>query len=480
MNLDVDTPLRRTRIKLGFGSAGIAVGALTTGLTSLLLVYYCQVLGLSPSLAGFALALALIIDAISDPLVGVWSDRTRTFLGRRHPYLYASIAPMAFFYWLLWFPPFDSANQWGLFIHLAVTTVLLRLSITLFDVPANALIPELTQNYDLRTSYSAAKTSLSWMSANAIGIAMYAFWLGDHGGPPGSGVLRKSGYEDAAIVVASLVALSALAMTLLIRVKDIPKIPKAPQNSDSTGMQTPGIWNDLMQVYKRRSVLSLLGSAMLFSAGSGTALALWIYIYAYFWGLGSKEIIAVQVMYLLSALVSLIVLPRISATRDKRNLALMVSGLFWLCDVTPITLRLMGLLPPNGSDALTVILCGHALLNGVLFNMVVTLVLSMLSDVVEEHEVDTGARQEAALLAGQTLVSKTSAALGTFFGGALLGWIAFPSGVAPGDVAQETLRFLGLVYVPVMLCMGGVSTFFLTRYRMSRLSRQDLLSKLGR
>jgi len=466
------------RIKCGFGASGVAVGALTTGLTSLLLVYYSQVLGLAPSLAGLGLALALLVDAVADPLVGVWSDRTRTAIGRRHPFIYASVIPMVFFYWLLWFPAFDSSHQVGLFLHLTITTILLRLSMTFFDVPANALIPELTRNYELRTGFSAAKTSLSWLSANSIGIAMYAFWLGDQGGAPGSGVLRRSGYEEGATVVAALVAISAMGTTLLIRVKDVPRL-LVDMRAAISASHRPSIWRDLFRIYSRRSVLALLGSAMLFSAGSGTALALWIYLYAYFWGLSSNAIIAVQVMYLIAAVGSLLLLPGLSARRDKGKLALIISGTFWLSDIAPISLRLAGVMPANGSDWLTILLCGHALLNGILFNMIVSLVLSMLSDVVEQNQLETGDRQEAALLAGQTLVSKTSAALGTLFGGMLLTWIAFPTAAAPGAVATQTLDHLGMVYVPLMLVIGGISTFLITRYGISRTDREAIVAKLG-
>ena len=65
------------------------------------LLYYNQVLGLEPYLASIALGISLIFDAISDPLVGAWSDRLKSKLGRRHPFIYASIIPLAFCIWLL-------------------------------------------------------------------------------------------------------------------------------------------------------------------------------------------------------------------------------------------------------------------------------------------------------------------------------------------------------------------------------------------
>ncbi len=475
MTPTVEGGIGRLRAQIGFGAGGVTVGALTTGLNSFLLIYYSQVLGLSPSLAGLALALALVVDAVSDPLVGMWSDRTHSRIGRRHPFLYASLLPMVACYCLLWFPPFTQANQFGLFAYLTGITVLLRLSMTLFDVPANALIPELTRDYDLRTRFSAAKTSMSWVSANAIGISMYAFWLSDEGGAAGSGLLRQSGYQSAAIFVGLLVGLGALALTLVIRPGLIPRQVRA---SAAENALRPTFFKSLLQIYRRRSVLALLGSAMLFAAGSGTALALWIYLYAYFWGLTSHAINAVQFTYLAAAVVSLFLLPRLAAQRDKRQLALWLSGIFWLTDALPIGLKLLGWMPAAGSTALTVVLCVHALANGVLYNMVVTMVLSMLADVVEESQLETGRREEAAVLAGQTFISKTATALGTLFGGLLLSWIAFPTAAAPGAVSADVLARLGGTYVPVMWTLGLCSTLLLARYGLTRSKRDLLLARL--
>ena len=59
------------------------------------LFYYKQVLGLSGTLTGAAIALSVVWDAISDPLVGAWSDKLRSRWGRRHPFMFASVIPLA-------------------------------------------------------------------------------------------------------------------------------------------------------------------------------------------------------------------------------------------------------------------------------------------------------------------------------------------------------------------------------------------------
>ena len=129
-------------VKLSFGIGQIAEGIKSCSFGAFLMFYYNQVLGLPASLAGTAILIAMIFDAISDPLVGVWSDNTHSRWGRRHPFMYAAAIPVALFYSLLWRPP--DWDDGALFLYLVVLAVLIRTLITFFETPSSALMPELT------------------------------------------------------------------------------------------------------------------------------------------------------------------------------------------------------------------------------------------------------------------------------------------------------------------------------------------------
>lgn len=470
-------PAPGPRAHTAFALSGAVLGATNTGVNFFILIYYDQVLHLAPALAGLALALALIVDGVADPLVGWLSDRWRSSQGRRHPFLYASVVPMALSYWAIWYPPFGPHQQGALFGYLLVTTVALRLSITLFDVPSNALIPELTQDYETRTAFAAAKTSLNWTTANLVGIVSYAVWLKDDPAlGAGSGMLRRAGYEHGAIWIGGLTLLAAAAVPLLLRpwvpwLRRLPPPPAAPSPAK--------LFGELLQTYSNGSILALLLSAVFFAAGMGLTQALWVYFLSFFWNLGSASVNAIQGAYLAAALFAWWALPKISAGRDKRKLAVTLSIVFWLNDVAPIALRLVGLMPANGSPALVPMLMVFGFLDGLLINMVLALVLSMLTDVVEDNLIKTGRREEGVVLAGQTLVTKASTALGTLLGSLVLSLVRFPQGTAAGHIGLDVVFRLGAWFVPAMWLLGLASTISLSRYGISRAEHERAVERLN-
>ena len=106
-----------------YGAGQSAEGIKISVMSSVLLFYYSQVLGLEPGLAGLALLLATITDGVSDVIIGGWSDNFRHRWGRRHLLMYASILPFGISFIALFYPP-EGLGQQGLFLWLLVTTLL--------------------------------------------------------------------------------------------------------------------------------------------------------------------------------------------------------------------------------------------------------------------------------------------------------------------------------------------------------------------
>ena len=184
--------------KLFYGAGSLAFGIKDNGFNVFLLLYYNQVLGLPAGLAGAALAFALVIDALCDPLVGYISDNTRSKWGRRHPYMYAAAAPAALTYLLLWFPP-AGLGQGGLLAYLVVTTVLVRTFITLYEIPSSALGPELSSDYDERTSYMSYRYLFGWLGGVTIQVLAFSVFLKPDA-THRTGQLNAGGYHTYALV----------------------------------------------------------------------------------------------------------------------------------------------------------------------------------------------------------------------------------------------------------------------------------------
>lgn len=168
-----DAPLP-TRIKLFHGFGAVAFGVKDNGFSVFLLIYYNQVLGMRADLVSLALALALVIDAFIDPLIGNLSDRTYTKWGRRLPWLYSAALPLAIAWVVLWSPPGGGAPSfWGL---LGIAVVV-RMLLSACEVPSVALVPELTRDYDERTTLFRYRYLFGWSGGLLMLFLAYNVFL---------------------------------------------------------------------------------------------------------------------------------------------------------------------------------------------------------------------------------------------------------------------------------------------------------------
>ena len=139
----------RFDMKLAFGVGQAAEGIFAAAYGTFLIFFYDQVLGMSGTLAGAAVGIALVVDAFTDPLAGSLSDHWKSRHGRRHPFMYASILPLMVSFYFLFNPPVTS--EFGLFVWLVVFSNATRTSMSLYHVPHIALGAELSEDYDERS-----------------------------------------------------------------------------------------------------------------------------------------------------------------------------------------------------------------------------------------------------------------------------------------------------------------------------------------
>ena len=162
-----------TKFFYGYGASSF--GIKNNGFSYFVLFVYSSVLGLPAWMGGLALNIVLIIDAITDPLVGYFSDRLRSKWGRRHPFMYAAALPVTVTYFFLWTPP-NNLTDWQLFSYLLICATIIRVFITFYEIPSTSLGPELTSNYVERTELLSYRYLFGWFG----GLTTYNlvwFWF---------------------------------------------------------------------------------------------------------------------------------------------------------------------------------------------------------------------------------------------------------------------------------------------------------------
>ncbi|MEM8831005.1 MAG: MFS transporter [Cyanobacteria bacterium P01_G01_bin.19] len=151
--------------KLAYGSGDMGPAITANILVFFLLYFFTNVAGLPAGLAGSILAIGKIGDAINDPIAGILSDRTRTRWGRRIPWMLFGAIPFGVFFFLQWIVPSFSAdpevNKWCLFAYYIVIATLFNLAYTAVNLPYTALTPELTQDYNERTGLNSFRFAFS-------------------------------------------------------------------------------------------------------------------------------------------------------------------------------------------------------------------------------------------------------------------------------------------------------------------------------
>lgn len=471
------------RIRLFYGIGSVAEGIKDTAFSVFLLFFYNQVLGLSGSLAGLAILIALLFDAVSDPLLGAWSDGLRSRWGRRHPFMLAAALPFGLGLWALFAPP-AGLDEPALFAWLLGFSILVRLSLTAYSVPSNAMLPEMTPHYDERTELVALRFLFGWLAG--LGIATFGYFVlfaMQPGG--GDGRLSAEAYARYGATSAVIATLGVLLCTWGTR----RLIPELKQRMVERPLRMRTLRQDLRAVFANKAFRMLFAGALCSAAGWGYINATSFYINTYYWGLSSAQIGGLSLSLYLGLFIAFAITPVISRESDKRDAAVRLSLFALLFGPAPILAAMLGWMPPKGSSDLTIALFLHTGLLFVALISVSMLCASMIADITDQNELQTGQRHEGLLAAVMTFVIKATSGLGTLLAGVVLDLIAFPGAVvapSPGGesptvaVDASTADALGAVVALLMLGLFALSVWCLSRYPLRRDQHADILVELRR
>ena len=459
-----------TKIAYGFGSA--AYGVKDSGFKSFLLLFYNQVVGLPAASVGLAILIAMVADSLLDPLIGHLPDNWRGRWGRRHPLMYASAIPAALSFILLWNPPAGWSDG-ALLAYLVVVAVIARTCITLYEIPSAAMVAELTEDYDERTSILGYRYFFGWWGGLALAVAMFLIFLRPTAEYP-IGQLNRDGYVLYGYAGAALMAASIL-LSAWGTHRFIPWMRKAPAKAAITVL---GEFRKMVQAVNNRSLLMMLGVGLFMAAAQGVVFALAFYWGTYFWGLNSTEMVILIVDGFLASALALVAAPRVQKRFGKRVAACVLLVGSIVVGFLPFILRFAGFFPDNGSPYLVPILFIDGVVRTGLAITCTILVASMIADVVEDSELKTGRRNEGLFFSVMSLVQKAVSGVGALIASMMLAFVGFPEEADPASIDPAVVRNLALVYMPVVAGLYGVAIAFILSYRITRQSHADNLARL--
>ncbi|MCI4644614.1 MAG: MFS transporter [Hyphomonadaceae bacterium] len=459
--------------KTAYGLGQMAEGVVTIVFLIFLLFYYNQVLGLSGTATGLALFLALLVDAITDPLMGALSDRTRSRWGRRHPYLYAAILPLPIAFVLLFSPP-DGLGDVGLFAWLVFFAVLVRLGLTVFFVPHLALGAELSADYHERNQIVAFRQFFSmcgYLVALIVGFGV--FFVSSEAYP--NGQMNPGAYPAFAMIMAGVIAASMLVSALGTH-SQVGKLPSRAGNL----AQSYSLRADLMAIFANRSFRFLVLGMLLFYIVFGVRGSLSLHVFTYYWELGSGAIQTITTSTILGLIVGVVIWAVAGRFFEKRT-GFILGFMGWVgFTAWPVLQDLLGLYPGTASAAYVGVIVWTSIAASIMGAATNVFAGSMIADCIDENELDTGQRQEGAFFGAFTIASKSTTGLGTWLAGLALDIIDFPANAEPGQVDEATLVKLGLMAGPLLIVGGLAALFFIRRYALTRERYQEIQSALKR
>ncbi len=466
--------------KFAYGVGQLAEGLKNSALNTFLLFYYNQVLGLSGTLAGLAVAIALIFDAITDPLAGSISDNWRGRLGRRHPFMYASAIPLGFCFYLLFSPP-GGMSELGLFLWLTVTIVLTRASMTLYHVPHIALGAELSTDYQERSQIVSFRYVLSFAGFFLCYGLGFGWFFRDTPEFP-NGQFNAAAYTPFALSLSLLMVLTIVWSAWGTQHR-IPFLPRAA--GEEGKLSVIGIvvrmFSETKGALQNRSFMWLFAAALVIFVMVGVDSALSLYVLEFFWELDSRGKLFVLLVYPVGIMLGSIISPVTHRFIDKRTGVIIGCAGWAIFQVGPILLRFQGWFPDNGTESLVLTLLSLKFVQGIFAAQSLVSFNSMLADIADEHELATGKRQEGIFFAAASFATKTTAGIGSFLAGIGLDLISWPRGAhiqSAADIPPETLTWLGLFYGPIVAGFAVFNVLFNLKCKMTRQGHEDNVRRL--
>lgn len=457
------------KTKLSYGLGTIAFGIKDQGFNAFLLLYYNQVIGLPAAWVGTAIMIAMIVDAVSDPLIGHYSDHFRSRWGRRHPFMYASALPLALGYFLLWSPP--PASHEIQFVYLLLTSIAVRVAISFYEIPSSTLMAEFTNDYDERTSLSTYRAVCFAIGTIGMPVLALKLILVPTALQP-VGQLNAAGYP----VYGAVAAVVMMTVVLISCWGTHDRIPMLLSHQNPERATLRNLLGGLKTILLDRTFFSVLLCTFFFSIGAGLAVTLGIYIRTYFWHLSSANIAAIAGSGVLGLFFALLAV-HLSKKFGKKEVVITMYAIAIVVITVPTILGLLGMMPTQNAELMPLLIIQEVLM---ITSVLAALILggSMFADIADHFQLKTGERMEGLMFSAFVMISKTVSGMGIFFSSFILSMIQFPEKAAADSVDISIVQQLGWIYVIGVGGMCSIAIVALSFYPITRARHEKIVSDL--
>jgi len=348
--------------------------------------FYTDTLLLAPAFIGWTFLIGRFWDGFTDPIMGHISDRTSLKMGRRRPYFIASAFPVGICYYLLWSPPGNLTN-WSLFLYVTATYLLTYTFWTIFSIPHSSLGAEMTMDYHERTVLTGVREGLGVLGTlgGTLAPPIFAAVLAS----------KQRGYSSMAAATGILTAV--FIFICFFNVKENPEFQKRTPIALKEGLKT---------LYRNRPFRTLVVVFVIALMGNAFVPILTMYMAHYVVKVPERIAQIVIVSYLLMAAISIVFWTRLSRRIGKKEAwayALILSSVVFAAST-------------YYHEGTWVVWIFLAALAGFGYGATFALAYSMMADVIDLDELETGRRREGAYFGIWFFFEKGALGLTAFIG----------------------------------------------------------------
>jgi Na+/melibiose symporter-like transporter len=442
--------------QLGYGIGVFGYGLTTQMISSYLVFYGTAVLYLPGGLIGFIVALSVLWDAVSDPVMGYISDGTQSKWGKRHPYLLIGTLTMALGTYFLWTtdPNMSAAAK---FTWIFLNVMMLKTFITIYITPFNALGAEMTTDYDGRSSIQAVKTVFFLLSILSVtAISMFIFFIPTEAYPVGQ--LNPTAYRNMALTIAVITLITGAAT--LVSTRSYRLIGEV-----SSKMTFNTFLRSIKIAWMGKDYRSVVIGYLFTNLASALIGTIGLHIFTFTFLMDNVQIGMVFTIQILVSIVSQPFWISFSKRFDKKNA--IIAGLY-ISITASIILMLLVFFRQYVHDYYQLMFI-YSIVVGFGTSGLFSLPFSMIADTVDLEEHAHGKRNEGVYYGLINFGYKISQSLAILLFGILLDLIGFDAQLS--SQANRTVLILGL-----SLPTGSLIAFFLARvsYHYYTLDREIL------